>query len=145
MPVLVNDPILGYNQSYKNMDQIDVKTPNLKIATFIAYLLDSKFELFGRKFGFNGILGLIPGIGDLIPAILSLYLVFVGFQHGLPVVKILHMLWNILFNFLIGLIPIIGDYKDFFSHYNLNNLKILEDHIKSFSKDFDRQAESGMG
>lgn len=99
---------------------------HLKIASLIANLLDNQFEIFGRRFGLNGILGIIPGIGDLIPSLLSMYLIIIAVQMNLPKTKIIQMLWNVIYNFLIGLIPVIGDYIDFFNHANLKNLKILK-------------------
>lgn len=104
---------------------------HLKVAEFIATLLDSQFEIAGRRFGLNGILGLVPGIGDLIPTILSLYLIYIALQMKLPAIKIIQMLWNVTYNFLIGLLPVIGDYIDFFNHANLANLKILKEYSKN--------------
>lgn len=98
---------------------------HLKIASAVANLLDNSFEIFGRRFGINGLLGLIPGLGDLIPALLSFYLVWVGTKMNLPKTEIARMMGNIMFNFFVGLIPLVGDYVDFFNHANLKNLAIL--------------------
>lgn len=98
---------------------------HLKIASIVANLLDNSFEIFGRRFGINGLLGLLPGFGDMIPALLSLYLVWVGTRMKLPKSEIARMLGNIGFNFFVGLIPLVGDYIDFFNHANLKNLAIL--------------------
>jgi len=53
----------------------------------------------------------------------------------LPRLKIAHMLWNILVNFLIGLIPILGDAAYIFRKANLKNLRILQDYAKKHSHD----------
>lgn len=98
---------------------------HLKIASAVANLLDNSFEIFGRRFGINGLLGLLPGLGDLIPALLSFYLVWVGTKMNLPKTEIARMMGNIMFNFFVGLIPLVGDYVDFFNHANLKNLAIL--------------------
>lgn len=103
---------------------------HLKTASFLAHLLDNKFVLFGRRFGLNGILGLIPAVGDALSTFLSLYIVLLGMQMRLPVTKIFQMLWNVFVNFGIGLIPIAGDYVDFFHKANLKNVRILEDYVK---------------
>ncbi len=103
----------------------------LKFASFIANLLDNQFELYGRRFGLNGVLGIIPGVGDIIPTILSLYLIRVAVQMRLPTIKIVQMLWNVIFNFLIGLLPVVGDYIDLFNHANLKNLAILKEYSKN--------------
>ncbi|MEL6213817.1 MAG: DUF4112 domain-containing protein, partial [Pseudomonadota bacterium] len=39
----------------------------------LARLLDTQFSLFGFRFGIDGLIGLIPGIGDAATAIMSLY------------------------------------------------------------------------
>lgn len=108
---------------------------HLKAASVLAHLLDNQFSFFGKKFGLNGVVGLIPGIGDGIIALLSFYLVWIALEMDLPRVKILEMVWNIVINFFIGLIPIIGDFADFFHKANLANLKILHDHAKRTSAD----------
>ena len=102
----------------------------LRTASFLAHLLDNKFVLFGRRFGLNGILGIIPVVGDTVSTMLSFYIVFIGLQMQLPASKIFQMLWNVFVNFGIGLIPIAGDYVDFFHKANLKNVRILEDYAK---------------
>jgi hypothetical protein len=101
---------------------------HLNIATRVANLLDNQFNIFGIRFGLNGLLGLIPGAGDLIVAVLSFYIVWIGIKMRLPVSALSEMVGNIIANFLIGLLPIIGDAVDFFNHANLKNLKILKHH-----------------
>ena len=105
---------------------------HIKTADFLANFLDNKFSLFGKRFGFNGILGLIPWVGDLLSLILSLYILWVGMELRLPVVKIIDMSRNILINFAIGLIPIAGDYIDFFHKANLENMRIIKEHVKNY-------------
>lgn len=98
---------------------------HLQTAEDIANFLDGKFRFLKIRFGMNGIFGLIPVIGDGLVAFLSLYLVWIGIRMGLPSQEISKMISNILTNFVIGLVPVIGDFVDFFHHANLKNLKIL--------------------
>ncbi|MDO8265810.1 MAG: DUF4112 domain-containing protein [Candidatus Saccharibacteria bacterium] len=102
---------------------------HFKRATFLANLLDNKFEILGLKFGIDPILGLIPGGGDLISFILSLYIVWIGIKVELPQNKILRMIRNTLLDFGIGLIPVLGDIADFTFKSNLTNLEILKQHM----------------
>src|SRR6266404_3666940 len=99
---------------------------HLKTATVLSYLLDNQFSLFGLRLGLNSFIDLIPGFGDVVAALLSLYLVWIAVEMELPRLKILQMLGNILINFLIGLIPIIGDAAYIFRKPNMKNLKILK-------------------
>lgn len=101
---------------------------HLKAAEDIANFLDGKFKFFKLRFGMNGILGLVPVVGDFLVTFLSLYLVWIGIQMRLPITAIAQMLSNILTNFVIGLVPVVGDFIDFFNHANLKNLKILKQH-----------------
>lgn len=103
---------------------------HLKAAERIANLLDNQFNIFGIKFGLNGVVGLIPGAGDLIVAVLSFYIVWIGIKMRLPLTALGQMIGNIIANFLIGLLPIIGDAVDFFNHANLKNLRILKHYAK---------------
>ena len=101
---------------------------HIRVASFVANLLDNKFHFLGLKFGMNGVLGLIPGIGDIVTGLLSFYLVWIGLKMRLPASAISEMLANVLTNFLIGLIPVVGDFVDFFHKGNLKNLKILKEY-----------------
>jgi hypothetical protein len=101
---------------------------HLKAATYLAHLLDNKFSFFGFRFGLNGVLGLIPGFGDFLVAALSFYLVWIGIKMRLPLSALSEMVANIATNFLLGLLPVIGDAIDFFHKANLKNLRILKDH-----------------
>lgn len=103
---------------------------HLRAASTIANLLDNQFNFFGIRFGLNGLLGLIPGAGDFIVALLSLYMVWIGVKMQLPAAKLIEMVANVAVNFFIGLLPVIGDAVDFFNHANLKNLKILQNHAK---------------
>lgn len=104
---------------------------HLKTAEIFAILMDAQFTFFGIRFGINALIDLIPEIGDFIAAGLSLYLVWIAIKMGLPYRKILHMIFNILINLLIGLIPIIGDISYIVNKANMKNLKILQDFNKN--------------
>lgn len=99
---------------------------HLKSAKRITKLLDSQFNILGYKFGLEPLIGLVPGLGDIITVVLSLYLVFIGFQMHLPRKEIVRMLFNIGLDFLIGTIPVVGDISDFFYKANERNMRILE-------------------
>lgn len=104
---------------------------HLKMARFLTDLLENKFGIGGLRFGFDPIIGAIPGFGDVITAIMSFYLVWIGVQMRLPQEKIVEMIGNIMLDFLIGIIPFIGDFADFVYRSNSKNLNILETFAKS--------------
>jgi hypothetical protein len=103
---------------------------HLGVARFLATQLDSKFKLFGIRFGLAPIIDAIPGIGDVIDVALSMYLVWIGVQLGLPEDKIGKMIINIAINFVLGIIPIVGEATYIFRKVNLKNLAIIEEYLK---------------
>lgn len=94
----------------------------------LATLLDSQFSIPGTnfRFGLDGLLGLIPGIGDTIAMALSLIIVAEAVSRRVRKRVVALMLGNILLDWLIGLIPIVGDIFDVVYKANLRNLRLLE-------------------
>ena len=80
------------------------------------------------RFGLDPLLGLIPGFGDVISAILSAWIVVGALRHRVPMAKILRMVFNILADLIIGEIPFIGDLFDFAFEENVMNMRILMQH-----------------
>lgn len=95
----------------------------------LTHLLDSQFKVGPWRFGLDPLFGLLPGLGDLIPVILSLYLVWIGWQARLPISKILWMVFYILLDLAIGAIPILGDLLDFGFKASERNMRLLEQHL----------------
>jgi len=98
------------------------------LAKKLAHLFDNQFNFFGIRLGLDSIFGLIPGLGDIIGLVFSTYLIWIGHQMGLPTHKKLEMLKNVLIDFFVGSIPVLGDIADIFYKANIKNLKILESH-----------------
>ncbi len=103
----------------------------IKVATFIANMLDNSFHIGGMRFGLSAVFDLVPEVGDFIVVALSLYLVFLAIRLHVPLYEVAIMLFNILLNFLIGLIPIIGDAAYILNKANLKNLAILKRYAKT--------------
>ncbi len=104
---------------------------HIKIARLLTDLLDNKFKLGRFSFGIDPLFDFIPVLGGLIPAALSFYIVFIAIQMKLPPDKISQMIGNIVFDYLLGVIPIIGTAADFVFKSNLKNMKILESYLKA--------------
>lgn len=103
---------------------------HLKTAKLLTELLDNKFKVFGFRFGIDPLLGLIPGGGDFISLIASLYILWVGIEMKLPRKKLTQMLTNILLDFCAGLVPILGDILDFTLKANRLNMEIIKKHVE---------------
>lgn len=102
----------------------------LKIARSLAHIMDNKFSIFGMRFGLDPIIGIIPGGGDTVSFLISAYMIWVAYKMNLPKGKIIHMAGNIFVDFLIGLVPFIGDIGDFVLKPNIRNYHLLEKYSK---------------
>jgi len=98
-----------------------------------AYRWDQQFKCccFGVQFGWSAILGLIPIIGDALEVLLSLSLVRKASKVdcGLPTRLYLHMIFNIMLDFGIGFIPVLGDLGDVAFRANTRNAWLLNNHL----------------
>lgn len=88
--------------------------------------LDAKFSVGGFKFGYDGLLGLIPVFGNGVTMTLSMYIVMRAILMRYPSAIILKMIFNILVENIIGIIPILGNIFDFAWKSNLKNISLLE-------------------
>ena len=97
----------------------------------LAKLLDNSISIPGTrfKFGFDAIIGLIPGVGDVLGAILSGYIVLEAARAEVPPITIARMLVNIGIDTLLGTIPAAGDVFDALWKSNLMNVALLEQHL----------------
>lgn len=95
-----------------------------------ATLLDTVFKIPGTRFrfGLDPVLGLIPGVGDLLSGFLSGYVLLVAAREGVPKVILLRMLANVGIDTLFGSIPLLGDLFDVWWKANTRNLQLLQRH-----------------
>jgi len=93
-----------------------------------SYRLDmSLFTIFGVRFGWSSVIGLIPAFGDIADSLLALALVWrcTKIECGLGPAILMQMLFNVLIDFVIGLIPILGDLVDAGFKCNTRNVLLL--------------------
>lgn len=93
----------------------------------MARLLDSRFRLFGIRFGLDGILGLIPGLGDLVTVGPAAWMLYTAWKHGVGTPTLARMGMNSGLDLLVGGIPILGDIFDIAFKANLRNADLLRD------------------
>jgi hypothetical protein len=92
----------------------------------LAGLLDDSIPLpGGYRIGLDPIIGLIPGLGDVIGAIFSAYIIYEAHSLGTPRSVLLRMMGNVALETLVGTIPILGDLFDAVFKANLRNLELL--------------------
>lgn len=93
-------------------------------------LLDSAFDVPGTSYrvGLDPIVGLIPGIGDLITPLFTIGILLQARSLGVPKVVQLRMIINVAIDVLVGAVPVLGDLFDFAWKANDRNMALLEAH-----------------
>ncbi len=104
-----------------------------QIAQALGQLLDASLTIPGTKIkvGLDPLIGLIPGIGDLISNGIGSSLLFLATKAGVPRIVILRMSMNIVINMVVGAIPIVGDLFSIWFKSNLQNAQILHKHSQT--------------
>jgi len=99
----------------------------------LARLFDQAFKVPGTnwRFGIDALFGLVPGLGDVIGALVAVYALRVARTLRAPGAIQLHMLSNIAIDALVGTVPVIGDLFDFVYKAQTRNLALLETWIQS--------------
>lgn len=93
----------------------------------LAWLLDSAIPLpGGYRIGLDGLIGLVPGLGDVVAALLSSYIVVEAARLRVPASVLLRMGLNVALELIIGAVPVAGDLFDFAFKANERNVRLLE-------------------
>lgn len=97
----------------------------------LARLLDESIPIPGTswKIGFDPIVGLIPGIGDMIGAVLSGYIILEAVRLEVPTFTLLRMLMNVGIDTVLGAVPAVGDVFDAAWKSNMMNVALLDRHL----------------
>jgi hypothetical protein len=104
-------------------------TKHLDFAERIAGALDSQFGWGPWRFGLDPVLGFIPVIGDLVPLLLSMYILWIGRKLEVPHTLQRRMLAFAVADVAIGMIPVAGDISDFFWRANTRNIRLLRKYL----------------
>ncbi len=104
----------------------------LEQVQWLARMMDDRFAVPGTRlrFGFDSIIGIVPGFGDALTSVISLLIVHHAWQTGASALTLARMLGNIAADFLVGVIPVFGDIFDFAFKANRRNARLLEEHFK---------------
>lgn len=103
----------------------------LRDLDWLASMLDERFRVPGTnfRFGIDGLIGLVPVFGDTVGTAISGYLLWRATRFGLPKRVIAAMLGNMAVDWLIGLIPFVGDLLDIGFKANRRNVNLLRRHL----------------
>jgi hypothetical protein len=96
----------------------------------LSTLLDSALQVPGTsyRFGLDPILGLIPGLGDLVSPLFTIGVLLQAWELRIPKVVQARMLVNVAIDAVLGAVPLLGDLFDFAWKANDLNLALLERH-----------------
>ena len=90
--------------------------------------LDTWFRVPGTniRFGLDGIVGFVPGIGDLLGGLASCIIVLAAYFRGVPLITIARMVANLAIEVVVGLVPVFGNLFDIGWRANRRNYHLLE-------------------
>lgn len=88
----------------------------------------------GYRIGIDPLLGLLPGIGDVIGAAVSLWIIWDAALLGLPLLVIARMLLNLVVDTAGGSLPVVGDLFDAVWKANALNMRLAEKHYSATAK-----------
>lgn len=112
--------------STANGDEVDAELQ------LLADWLDSVFHIPGTRirFGLDAILGLLPGFGDTLSSIISLYILHASHRYGVPRMTMARMGVNTAIDWIVGIIPFAGDVFDVYWKANQRNVALLRRHLQ---------------
>jgi hypothetical protein len=98
----------------------------------LAWLMDNCIPIPGLRYriGLDGMVGLIPGIGDALGAVISSYILSEAARLGAPKSVLIKMAFNVAVDALLGAIPLVGDFFDFTWKANLRNVNLLHAYLE---------------
>jgi Domain of unknown function (DUF4112) len=108
-------------------DKTTTDQSDLKQLDVLANLLDNQFRIPGTnyRFGLDGIIGLIPYVGDIAGLLVSGILFRMMLKRGAGPIIMLRMMGNVVLDTIIGIVPLIGDLFDFGFKANRRNVALL--------------------
>ena len=85
-----------------------------------------RVPVLGWRFGLDALIGLVPGLGDTSTALVSFYILASAVRYRVPKITLLRMGLNIGIDYVVGSLPVIGDFADAWWKSNRMNLELLQ-------------------
>jgi hypothetical protein len=94
--------------------------------------MDSAFEVpvVGWRFGWDALIGLVPGFGDAGTMLVALYIVTLAGKAGVPRITVARMGLNVAIDMLLGSLPLVGDLFDIYFKANVRNAALLRERLE---------------
>jgi hypothetical protein len=87
------------------------------------------------RFGLDGIIGFVPGIGDLLAGLASCIIALAAYIRGVPLVTVARMVANLAIEVVVGMVPLLGNLFDIGWRANRRNYHLLERSLKAVRRD----------
>jgi hypothetical protein len=141
-PGAAGAPLTGELLGADELPRDSTQVSHLDIIRMLSRWTDTMFEVpgLGLRFGIDPILGLLPFVGDIATSVVSLYILTVARQMGVPRSTLLRMGLNVGVDYIVGAIPIVGNLFDFAWKANDRNLKLLERSIDAPERERRKQS-----
>ncbi len=93
----------------------------------LSHLLDDFIRIPGTpiRFGLDGIVGFLPGIGDLLGGLASTLIVFAAWKRGVAPAVVARMVLNVGIETAVGTVPVLGNLFDIGWRANRRNYALL--------------------
>ena len=138
----LSDPMAEGPRSARAFDNSFDHGAEIERLDRLARMLDAKFGIPGTRFsfGYDAIIGLIPGIGDALTLAPQAWLIWRARELGAPKSLMAKMAVNTGMDTLLGAIPLVGDLFDVAFKANLRNVRLLRDHLEREAVRSERRA-----
>jgi len=99
----------------------------------LAYWLDTAFRVpgLGLRFGLDAILDLLPGIGDVLGTLASMYIFQAARRFGVARITLVRMAVNIFIDYMGGMVPFLGAVFDAYWKANIWNVALIKRHLNA--------------
>ena len=107
-----------------------------KTSTILSHLLDDFIRIPGTpiRFGLDGIVGFIPGVGDILGGLASSIIIIAAWFRGVPKAVLARMVLNVAIETAVGSIPVVGNLFDIGWRANRRNYALLTGAVQNPGK-----------
>ena len=97
----------------------------------LSNVLDTAIRIPGTsiRFGLDGLLGLVPGVGDVTTGLASVFVILTAARMGVPATVLGRMIMNVAIDSAVGVIPVLGDVFDIAWKANTRNVALTEQYM----------------
>jgi uncharacterized protein DUF4112 len=84
-----------------------------------------RVPILGWRFGLDPLIGLIPGFGDTATSVVTFYILVNAVRYRVPKITLLRMGLNLAIDYVVGSLPVVGDFFDAWWKSNQKNMELI--------------------